>query len=87
MKYYIGLIEQSDTGTFGISFPAFPGCISASDRLAEIYNAADEALKLHIKGMKEDNIPIPTSCTYEDIKYYQDNSNNSIITIISIEFW
>lgn len=84
MKYYIGLIEQSDTGMFGISFPSFPGCVSASDRLADIYNAAHEALKLHIKGMKEDNIPIPASCTLEDIKCHQDNSNKPIITIISI---
>lgn len=53
--------EPSKDGeaTCGISFPDFPGCISAGDSIEDVIALGGEALALHIEGMIEDGEPLP----------------------------
>ena len=59
---YWGVVHKDDGTGFGISFPDFPGCVSAGDTLAELVEMGTEALTFHIDGMAEDgeDIPAPT---------------------------
>lgn len=59
---YVAAIHRDKEGNFGISFPDFPGCVTASRNLREALEFAQEALALHIEGMVEDGdvIPDPT---------------------------
>ncbi len=63
MRYYIGLIHKEPDSDFGISFPDFPGCISAGSTLDESLAMGREALEGHISLMADDGeaIPEPTA--------------------------
>jgi predicted RNase H-like HicB family nuclease len=57
---YVAIIHKEADGDFGVSFPDFPGCVSAGKTLDETMNLAQEALEFHIIGMKDDQEIIPT---------------------------
>lgn len=61
---YIAILERGSDGGLGISFPDFPGCVSATetDSVVEARAAAEEALDLHVAGLVEDGevLPKPT---------------------------
>jgi predicted RNase H-like HicB family nuclease len=49
---YLALIHQDEPeGAFGVSFPDFPGCITASNRLTEVKALATAALRGRIAAM------------------------------------
>ncbi|OAZ12577.1 type II toxin-antitoxin system HicB family antitoxin [Thalassospira indica] len=57
---YWGLVHTDDDSGFGISFPDFPGCVSAADTMTELVELGTEALNFHIEGMHADGEDIPT---------------------------
>ncbi len=57
--YYIAYLHKDHDSDFGVSFPDFPGCITAGRTLEEAHQMAAEALALHFAGMSEDNEAIP----------------------------
>ncbi|MFP5501801.1 MAG: type II toxin-antitoxin system HicB family antitoxin [Candidatus Sericytochromatia bacterium] len=59
MKAYIGIIHKDPGSCYGISFPDFPGCISAGDTLQEALLHGSEALGAHLRLMQQDGDPIP----------------------------
>jgi predicted RNase H-like HicB family nuclease len=60
---YVAVIHKDAGTSFGVSFPDFPGCISAGDTMSEAILNAAEALAGHIKLMRADGdrIPYPRS--------------------------
>lgn len=64
---YIAYLHKDSKSDFGVSFPDFPGCITAGKTLEEARRLAPEALKLHIKGMLEDRDPIPEPTPLDDL--------------------
>lgn len=60
---YIAYLHKESKSDFGVSFPDFPGCVSAGNTLEEARSMATAALHFHIEGMLEDGlvIPIPSS--------------------------
>lgn len=56
---YIAYLHKDRDSDFGVSFPDFPGCITAGRTLEEAHQMAAEALTLHIAGMIEDGDAIP----------------------------
>jgi predicted RNase H-like HicB family nuclease len=64
---YFGIIHKQPDSVFGVSFPDFPGCISATEELADIPAAAKEALEFHVAGMVEDGMELPVPRSLADI--------------------
>jgi predicted RNase H-like HicB family nuclease len=64
---YIAYLHKDRKSDFGVSFPDFPGCITAGKTLEESRRNAEEALALHITGMMEDGETIPEPSTLDDI--------------------
>ncbi len=60
---YIAIIHRDRGSDYGVSFPDFPGCITAGRTLAEAKDMAAEALAGHIEVMREagDDVPDPSS--------------------------
>ena len=56
---YIAYLHKDRKSDFGVSFPDFPGCVTAGKTLDEARRMAVEALSLHIEGMMEDGDAIP----------------------------
>jgi predicted RNase H-like HicB family nuclease len=50
---YVAIIHQDPDSDFGVSFPDFPGCITAGRTLDEAKALALEALTAHIGVMRE----------------------------------
>ncbi|TPK92652.1 type II toxin-antitoxin system HicB family antitoxin [Mesorhizobium sp. B2-4-12] len=67
MKQYIGLIHRDAGSDFGVSFPDFPGVITAGKNLDEARLMAEEALALHIEGLIEDGDAIPEPSSLEAV--------------------
>jgi predicted RNase H-like HicB family nuclease len=64
---YIAYLHKDGSSDFGVSFPDFPGCVTAGKTLEEARRMAAEALSLHIAGMIEDAEEIPNPSTIDDI--------------------
>jgi len=64
---YIAYLHKDRKSDFGVSFPDFPGCITAGKTLEESRRNAEEALALHIAGLIEDGETIPASSTLDDV--------------------
>jgi len=64
---YIAYLHKDAKSDFGVSFPDFPGCITAGKSLEEARRRAPEALAFHIAGMLEDGQKIPKPSTLDDL--------------------
>ena len=84
MANYIAVVHKDPNSDFGVSFPDFPGCITASGTIDEVKDMAHDALSLHIKGMLEDGQNIPTPSKLEDIVDDPDYSDAAAIIVVSV---
>lgn len=57
MRYAI-VIEKAN-GNYSAYVPDLPGCIAAADTVEETDQLIREAVEIHLRGMREDGIPIP----------------------------
>ena len=64
---YIAFVHKDEDSCFGVSFPDFPGCISAGDTLDEAVANAAEALQGHVQMMEADGDEVPAARALETI--------------------
>jgi predicted RNase H-like HicB family nuclease len=64
---YIAYLHKEKKSDYGVSFPDFPGCITAGKTLDEARRKAVEALSLHIEGMLEDGEVIPDATSLDNL--------------------
>ncbi|KAF0102022.1 MAG: hypothetical protein FD187_173 [bacterium] len=57
MRYAV-VIERTSTG-YSAYVPDLPGCVAAGSGLGEVETLIQEAIGLHLTGMKEDGLSIP----------------------------
>jgi len=84
MANYIAIVHKDPRSDFGVSFPDFPGCITAGSTIDEAKDMAHDALSLHIKGMLEDGDNIPVPSKLEDIMDDSDYSDAAAILVVSV---
>jgi len=61
MKYIV-IYEKTSTG-YSCYAPDLPGCIAAGNDLAETKALMEQAMEMHLRGMREDGDAIPTPTT------------------------
>ena len=66
MATYIALLHKDADSDFAVTFPDFPGCVSAASNLDGLRRNAAEALALHIEGMIEDGDEVPEPTSLDD---------------------
>lgn len=59
MYRYLVIIEKGDQG-YGAYVPDLPGCVAIGDTREEIEQNMRAAIAMHLKGLLEDQEPIPT---------------------------
>ena len=84
MTNYIAVVHKDRKSDFGVSFPDFPGCVTAGSTIDQAKDMAHEALSFHIKGMIEDGENIPAPSKLEDIMDDPDYSDSVVILIVSV---
>jgi predicted RNase H-like HicB family nuclease len=57
MRYAI-VIDKTDNN-YGAWAPDLPGCVAVGDTVEEVQQLMQEAIELHLAGMREDGDPIP----------------------------
>lgn len=67
MPAYIALLHKDAGSQYGVSFPDLPGCVSAGADWAQARVMAEEALRLHLRGMAEDGEELPEPSSFESI--------------------
>ena len=58
MRYAI-VIERADDN-FSAYVPDLPGCVAIGETREEALQLIREAIELHIEGLKQDGVPVPT---------------------------
>jgi predicted RNase H-like HicB family nuclease len=60
MHRFLIVVEEAGTNYSAYS-PDLPGCVATGDTREETEKNMREAIQLHIEGLLEDGLPIPTS--------------------------
>jgi predicted RNase H-like HicB family nuclease len=66
---YIAYLHKDGKSDYGVSFPDFPGVVTAGKTLEEARRLAAEALALHIQGMVEDGETIPEPSPLDNLAH------------------
>ena len=85
MADYIALVHKDPDSSYGVSFPDFPGCITAGDTIEEARKNADEVLPFHIEGMLEDGETLPVPSTLEQIRADPENHDVLAFLVVSVD--
>ena len=80
MANYIAIIHKDRDSDYGVSFPDFPGCVTAGSDLDEARRQAQEALAFHIEGLQEDGAAIPEPSSLETIM--EDDNNRAGVAVL-----
>lgn len=67
MASYIALLHKDHDSDYGVSFPDFPGCVTAGKTLDEARALAREALEFHVEGMIEDGDQLPRASILDQV--------------------
>ena len=65
MPRFLVVIEKADQN-FSAYCPDIPGCVAAGESYEEAEASMREALKLHIEGLLEDDLPVPASAAHAE---------------------
>jgi len=81
MRQYIGLIHKDADSDYGVSFPDFPGLVTAGTDLDDARAMAEEALAFHVEGIIEDGEAIPEPSSLESVMSDPDNRDGVAILV------
>jgi predicted RNase H-like HicB family nuclease len=81
MRQYIGLIRKEAASDYGVSFPDFPGVVTAGKDLDDARAMAEEALALHVEGMVADDEAIPEAASLEEVMADPENRDGVAILV------
>ncbi len=81
---YIAYLHKDHDSDFGVSFPDFPGCVTAGRTLEEARRMAAEALALHIEGMIEDGELVPEPSNLDAVENDQ-NMRGAVAVLVGVQ--
>jgi predicted RNase H-like HicB family nuclease len=81
---YIAYLHKDRALEFGVSFPDFPGCVTAGRTLEEARRMANEALAFHISGMLEDGNQVPNPSSLDALAN-DPNMKGAVAVLVSVE--
>lgn len=81
MATYIGLIHKEADSDFGVSFPDFPGVVTAGKSLEDARVMAEEALAFHIDGLVADGEAIPEASDLDEVMAEPENRDGVAILV------
>ncbi len=58
MERFLIIVEKAN-GNYSAYCPDLPGCVATGKTREEVLKRMEEGIKLHLEGMREDNIPVP----------------------------
>jgi predicted RNase H-like HicB family nuclease len=80
---FVVYLHKDKNSDYGVSFPDFPGCITAGSTLEEARKMAVEALAMHVAGMREDVEPFPQPSSLDDLR--GDSAMKGAVAVLRFE--
>jgi len=65
MYRFLVVIEKGENNYSAYS-PDLPGCVATGSTRDEVERNMHEAIKMHVDGLREDNLPIPESDAFAE---------------------
>lgn len=65
MHTFLVIVEKA-TDNFSAYAPDLPGCVATGGKREEAERNMHEAIELHVRGLQEDNLPIPESSSFAE---------------------
>ena len=65
MHRFLVIIEKAD-GNHSAYSPDLPGCVATGSTREEVERNMREAIEMHVRGLKEDDLPIPESTSFAE---------------------
>lgn len=81
MRNYIGLIHKETDSDYGVSFPDFPGVVTAGTDLDDARRMAEEALTFHVEGMIADGEAVPEPSSLDAVMSDPENKDGVAILV------
>jgi predicted RNase H-like HicB family nuclease len=63
MHRFLIVIEKAN-GNYSSYSPDLPGCIATGTTREEVEQNMHEAIELHVRGLREDSLPVPESDSF-----------------------
>lgn len=82
-RHYPAVIDKDADSAYGITFPDFPGCVSAGDTPEEAIALGAEALAGHVALMVDDGDAIPEPTPLADVTW-EDDENVLMVTLVAV---
>ena len=85
--HVIGLVHE-EKGSYGISFPDFPGCVSAAGSLDEAVQRGAATLAFHVAGMVADGDKLPMIRTLAQMRSdraYRTDARGAVIVAVPLD--
>jgi predicted RNase H-like HicB family nuclease len=58
MRSFLIVIEKANHNYSAYS-PDLPGCVATGATIEQVKSVMQEAMQMHIQGLREDNLPVP----------------------------
>jgi len=87
MPYAYALIHE-ENGSFGISFPDFPGAVTAGDSEEDVIRRGTTLLTFHVSGMVEDGDALPMLRSLSELKAdptFVEGSSGAVVALVPFE--
>src|ERR1700687_2615446 len=81
MRHDIALVHKDADSDCGVSFPDFPGCVTAGSTLQEALTMAQAALAGHISILSEDGETIPAPSDMDRIMARREHRDGVAILV------
>ena len=65
MYRFLIVIEKAD-GNYSAYSPDLPGCVATGATREETEQNMHQAIEFHIKGLREDGLPVPESTSFAE---------------------
>ena len=65
MRRFLVVIERAKDN-FSAYSPDLPGCVAIGETREEVEKNMHEAIELHVRGLLEDNLPVPESVSFAE---------------------
>ncbi|MDH4163455.1 MAG: type II toxin-antitoxin system HicB family antitoxin [Nitrospirota bacterium] len=65
MRRFLIVIEKAGDN-FSAYSPDLPGCVATGSTREDTEKNMYEAIEMHVKGLREDNLPIPESTSFAE---------------------
>ena len=79
---------HEENNAFGISFPDFPGAVTAGDSAEDAIRRGGALLSFHVAGMIEDGEALPRQRSYAELKadpVFHEDAEGAVLAVVQFD--